>query len=98
MESIKNWFQDWSDACEYAKECAPDLSFAAPQEPFSALASIAAVCFLIWWWNERTTKQAQSVEHRAPAETEGQAVRYDELSAALDRAMSTRPAPEKKAA
>ena len=35
MELIKHWFQDWSDACEYAKECVPDLSFVFREEPFS---------------------------------------------------------------
>ncbi len=53
MELIKAWLQDWSDACEYAKECAPDLTFFAPHEPWTAFAGIAAVCFLIWWWNEK---------------------------------------------
>lgn len=53
MESIKTWFQDWSDACEYANECTPDLSFFAPREPYSALAAIAALCVFAWWWNER---------------------------------------------
>lgn len=56
MESIRQWFQDWSDACEYAKECAPDLSFLSSLafgEPYTALLSIAGACFLLWAWNER---------------------------------------------
>ncbi len=53
LESLKLWFQDWSDACEYAKECGPDVGVFAPDEPYSALISIAVACFLAWWWNER---------------------------------------------
>jgi VIT1/CCC1 family predicted Fe2+/Mn2+ transporter len=53
MDSIKQWFRDWSDACQYAKECVPDLSFLIPREPLSALVSIVVVCFILWWWNER---------------------------------------------
>jgi hypothetical protein len=52
MESIKQWFQDWSDACEYTNECIPDVSFLVPPEPFSALGSIGAACFIAWGWNE----------------------------------------------
>jgi hypothetical protein len=52
MESIKQWFQDWFDACEYAKECVPDFSFLVPPEPYSALGVFAALCFFLWWLNE----------------------------------------------
>lgn len=93
MESISNWFQDWSDACTYAKECAPDLSF-LPGEPFTALASIAAVCFFFWWWNEKSLRAsalAKTTEAEAPTA-------YAELTAALDRARSLVSAPQKKAA
>ena len=48
METIRNWFQDWSDACEYANECAPDLSFLMPTEPFISLFAIATACFACW--------------------------------------------------
>ncbi|HEY8124900.1 MAG TPA: hypothetical protein VIF88_05725 [Methylocystis sp.] len=60
MESVKQWFQDWSDACEYAKECAPDFSFLksfAFGEPYTALISIAGVCWLLWAVNERANKR-----------------------------------------
>lgn len=50
---ISQWFQDWSDACEYASECAPDFSFLGSLDMYSALASIAGVCYIIWWHNER---------------------------------------------
>jgi len=65
MESVKSWFQDWSDACTYARECAPDLSFLALHDPYPALASIAAVCFSIWWWNEKQIGRALDREERA---------------------------------
>jgi hypothetical protein len=54
MEAIKHWLQDWSDACEYARECAPDLAaFPTPQgEPFTAIAAIAAIFFAVWAINE----------------------------------------------
>ncbi len=96
MESIKLRFQDWSDACEYAKECVPDLSFAVPEEPFSALASIAAVCFLIWWWNERTAKAARSVQRQIVTQNEGLAAARDAIEPAPVETI--RPALEKRAA
>ena len=64
MESVVNWFQDWSDACQYAKECVPDLSFIAVREPWSAFAAITAACFLIWWTNERRLKALLRKERR----------------------------------
>ncbi len=48
FESVRRYLQDWSDACEYANECAPDLSFLGNGEPFTALLFIAAVCSLAW--------------------------------------------------
>ncbi len=64
MESIKQWFQDWSDACEYANECAPDLSFLTPHEPYTALLAIAAACALLCWLNERALR-ARASAHAA---------------------------------
>lgn len=63
MESIKQYLQDWSDACEYAKECAPDLSFlkaVKPGEPYTALLGIAVGCFLLWAVNEWRIKRRRS--------------------------------------
>ncbi len=98
MESIKNWFQDWSDACEYAKECAPDLSFLAPTEPYSALASIAAVCFLVWWWNDKKITQAHVVGVETQTKEKIQAVRFGGLAPTLGWARTIRPETDKKAA
>jgi hypothetical protein len=93
MESIVNWFQDWSDACVYAKECAPDLSF-LPQEPFTALASIAAVCFFIWRRNEKSLL-ASGLVAKVAAE---RSASYADLTAVVDRARSLVAGPTKKAA
>lgn len=65
MESLKTWFQDWSDACEYARECFPDLSFFAPQEPYSAFVAIVLVCFMAWRINESLLRRALAAERRA---------------------------------
>lgn len=56
MTTIKNWFQDWSDACKYANECAPDLSFLTPAEPYAGLLWIAGTCFFLWAINEARIK------------------------------------------
>ena len=55
MESIGNWLQDWSDACQYARECAPDFSsLPLPDgEPFTAFLAIGGLCYLLWARNER---------------------------------------------
>jgi hypothetical protein len=95
MELIKLWFQDWSDACEYAKECAPDLSFAIPEEPYSALASIAAACFLLWWWNER---QLKKLRRAAVAKDEIRPIGSGDVAHALGWARMARSETKKKAA
>jgi len=67
MEAVVNWFQDWSDACEYAKECAPDLSFLALREPWSAFAAIALMVLAVWLSNERGLRKVLAKERRARA-------------------------------
>ncbi|MBG0812090.1 hypothetical protein IY145_22365 [Methylosinus sp. H3A] len=96
MESIKTWFQDWSDACEYAKECAPDLSF-LPGEPFTALFGIGAVCFLVWWWNERSLRAQMAIVASTWA-TPQPVEAHEGLTAVLDRARAFFPAALKRAA
>jgi hypothetical protein len=58
MESFSQWFQEWAEACSYAQECAPDLSpvLLQAQEPWSALGFLAALCWFLWWANERRLK------------------------------------------
>jgi hypothetical protein len=79
MESIGNWLQDWSDACQYARECAPDFSaFPLPNgEPYTAFAAIVGLCYLLWARNERAIRlrpapapAAQSLKPRAEAHGE----------------------------
>jgi len=80
MEAIKQWLQDWSDACEYAKECWPDFS-TFPSfsigEPYTALLSIAGLCLLVWAWNERSLRRDPMRRLAAAAPVRG------ELDAAL---------------
>ena len=69
MESIRQWFQDWSDACEYAKECVPDFSFLsslAPGEPYTALLSILGACWLLWALNERSIRRSAALQRHGP--------------------------------
>ncbi|MGJ0395414.1 MAG: hypothetical protein ACR65U_04190 [Methylocystis sp.] len=67
MEAIKQWFQDWSDACEYAKECVPDFSFLssfALGEPYTALLSILGACWLLWALNERSIRRSAALRRQ----------------------------------
>ncbi|HMK91052.1 MAG TPA: hypothetical protein VK446_15635 [Methylocystis sp.] len=87
MESIATWFQDWSDACEYARECAPDLSFFVPREPYSAFAAIALACFLAWFVNERRLRRIRAAEQR---------VALKDLTSRAAPAQPTAPSPRDK--
>ena len=82
METIKNWFQDWSDACEYAKECAPDLSFLTLAEPYAGLLWIAAACFFLWAMNEAQIKAAHQAR-RINTPSQGQNHRLKRALAGL---------------
>lgn len=67
MESIRQWFQDWSDACEYAKECVPDFSFLSSfviGEPYTALLSILGACWLLWAFNERSIRRSAALRRQ----------------------------------
>jgi hypothetical protein len=70
LESVRQYFQDWSDACEYAKECAPDLSFLGNGEPFTALLFIGAVCYLVYAINEARIKR-RALPYAATGELKG---------------------------
>jgi len=98
MDSLRQWVQDWTEACTYARECVPDLSLFVPTEPYSALASIAGVCFVIWWWNDRKIKQILLREIQPGAERAAAAARNGGLNAILDKARTVPPTPENKAA
>ena len=88
LESVRQYLQDWSDACEYANECAPDLSFLGNGEPFTALLFIGAVCYLAFSINEARIK-SRALPHAST----------DELKALVEQ-MAAGPvaAPEKLAA
>lgn len=90
MESIGTWFQDWSDACEYAKECAPDLSFASPHEPWSGFVAIAAVCYGVWLLNERRLKRLLAKE-RLHAEAQVASRPQGELGLTLGQMKAAHP-------
>lgn len=89
MESVKQWFQDWSDACEYAKECAPDLSFLSAfriGEPYLALLAVAGVCWLLWAVNERGIKRrAACLQSAAQAQSGALDGALQDMTSASDR-------------
>lgn len=86
MEAVKNFFQNASNACAYANECAPDFSFLKPHEPYTALVAVAVGCYIFWAWNERRI---------ARRKTQGADTR--DLTQ-MFRAMKSQPAPAKKLA
>lgn len=95
MEAIKQWLQDWSDACEYAKECWPDFSTFpsfALGEPYTALLSVAGLCLLVWAWNERALRRDHARQASYAASVRA------ELSAALGVMQAEGSAPQKLAA
>jgi hypothetical protein len=98
MESFWQWVQDWGDACTYARECVPDLSFFIPNEPYSALASIAAACFVVWWWNDTKIRRILRREARFGAKSGLPDISTKELTAIVGMARTVPPASEHKAA
>jgi hypothetical protein len=98
MEALAEWFLNWSDACAYAGECAPDLSSMGPKGCYAAIASMAAACFLAWWRNERALKRQQKNAARGRVAEEAPLGRGDSLNGALgamarlDRALRGRRA------
>jgi len=68
--TLTQYLEEWNEACAYAHECVPDMPLAHAPGPFFALASIAAVCFLLWRRNERALQRQHAAEaeyalHRA---------------------------------
>ncbi|WP_424360458.1 hypothetical protein [Methylocystis parvus] len=92
LESVRQYFQDWSDACEYANECAPDLSFLGNGEPFTALLFIAAACYLAWAVNEAR------IQRRGAARPAASTQPANELKAVVAQMQQAQAAPEKLAA
>lgn len=61
IEAIRNWFQDWSDACEYANECAPDFSFIETFQPNKWLQLITILSFICLAINEWRIKKSTMI-------------------------------------
>jgi hypothetical protein len=87
LESVRQYFQDWSDACEYANECAPDLSIFGNGEPYTALLFIGAVCGLVYAINEARIKR-RALPHAST----------DELKTLVEQVSDSVASPEKLAA
>lgn len=93
LEPVRQYLQDWSDACEYANECAPDLSFLGNGEPFTALLFIAALCYLAWAVNEAR------IQRRGQARTAASSAQpAPELKPVVAQMQQAKPAQEKLAA
>ena len=61
LEAIRNWLQDWLDACEYANECVPDFSFIDAFHPNKWLQIIIILAFIFLVINEWRIKLRQHV-------------------------------------
>ncbi|MGJ0508305.1 MAG: hypothetical protein ACR652_14535 [Methylocystis sp.] len=92
LDSVRQYLQDWSDACEYANECAPDLSIFGNGEPFTALLFIAAACWLAWAFNEAR------IHRRADAAAGVAGSAQNELMTVVEQMKTGAGAPEKLAA
>lgn len=91
LESVGQYLQDWSDACEYANECAPDVSFLGNGEPFTALLFIAAACGLTWAVNESRIRRRAAAQPVAMGQPAG------ELKTVVEK-MKSEPAAQAKLA
>jgi hypothetical protein len=98
MEPLWQWVREWGEACTYARECVPDLSFFVPSEPYSALATIASVCFIVWRWNDTKIQQILLREAQVGAEFSLPDISTKELTAIVGMARTVPPTSENKAA
>ncbi len=85
MESINTWYQNWAEACTYAQERVPDLSFTVPGEPYAALGSIAGAFSFIWWRNEKRLQSLLLAEGKKTTEEESATMHRTDLTAAIDQ-------------
>lgn len=61
LEHVGIWYQDWVDACTYAKECNPDfIALITAFDPYSTVAFIIIVCYSLYSYNEKRIKQRVS--------------------------------------
>ncbi len=98
MEPLWQWVREWDEACTYARECVPDLSFFVPHEPYSALASIAGACFIVWRWNDTKIRRILLREAQVGAEFGLPDISTKELTAIVGIARAVPPTSENKAA
>ena len=72
-----------------------------PHEPWSALGTIAIVCFLVWWWNERrlkTTLAREAAAHDAWTPAPAASAPAKTPAPVIDPMRPMSAAPEHKAA
>ncbi len=98
MVSISQWLQDWSDACEYAAECVPDLSPFSLGEPYSAMLAVFALCILLWRLNEPRARQARRCAVSPEAMSESRASQLEELRRILAEMEKTAAKVDREAA
>ena len=98
MESLLQWVRDWDEACTYARECLPDLSFFVPSEPYSALATISGVCFIVWRWNDTKIRRILLREAHFGAKHNLPDIPTKELTAIIGAARSLPATSEHQAA
>ena len=98
MEPLWQWVREWGEACTYARECDPDLSFFVPGEPYSALACIAGVCFIVWWRNDNKIRRINLREAQVGAKPSLPEISTKELTAIVGMARTAAPTSENKAA
>ena len=97
MEPLWQWVREWGEACTYARECNPDLSYFVPKEPYSALACIAGVCFIAWRWNNTKIRRILLREAQVGAKVLPE-VSTKELTAIVGMARTAPTTSENKAA
>jgi hypothetical protein len=97
MEPLWQWVREWGEACTYARECLPDLSFFIPNEPYSALACIAGVCFIAWRWNNTNIRRILLREAQVGMKVLPE-ISTKELTAIVGKARTVPPTSENKAA
>ena len=98
MEPLWQWVREWGEACTYARECVPDLSFFVPNEPYSALATIAGACFIVWRWNDTKIRRILLRETQVRAEFSLPDISTKELTTIVGMARTVAPTSENKAA
>ncbi len=98
MESLGIWYQNWAEACSYAQECVPDVSFTFLGEPYSALGSLAGILSVVWWRNEKKLQKLLLAESHRASQEDTSTMRRNELAVTVDQLRTTPVARESEAA